>query len=549
MVQELGNELRKFKGTIQWRASLKPSDLSKPIKIDGSVFAQACESDRCFAPRTYKFTATLEPSATATVTKSIAVTDSADNGSEAATENAMDAELAAADNAPALKAPSGSEFSIGELNVAPAAESRSVWSVLPAAFIAGFLLNFMPCVLPVVGLKLLSFVQQANSNRKRILLMNVAYSAGLVFVMLILASLAVFAGLGWGEQFSSVGFTVTLSVIVFAFGLSFLGVWEIPLPGFIGAATGQVKQEGYAGAFTKGILSTLLATPCSGPFLGAALAWAVTQPTFLTYSVFVVVGLGMASPYLVVGLFPSTIRFLPKPGAWMDTFKQAMGFVMLATVIYLLSFMPAPAVVPTALLLLGVGVGVWFAAQTPIYESVSKQIKAWSIAFAITAVTGFAAFGWLQGVMQSRFERAANRYLEKRSDSVHLVSTQQHDDDKIAWQTYSPELLETSLRNGKSVFVDFTADWCLTCKSNEAAAIHTNSFSNAINKADAVALLADKTEPNSEVDALLRKLGNSTASIPFYAYFPAVDPSNPVLLDGIVTGPEPFVQALQKVKP
>lgn len=535
VTEELGSVLRKFKGMIQWRATVTPSDPTKPIKIDGAVFAQACESERCFAPKTHKFTATIKP---------------VEAGGASADAGAMlGSEPAKPDPSPKQRTVSSAEFSISKLEVAPASQSRSVWTVLPLAFVAGFLLNFMPCVLPVVGLKLLSFVQQANSDRKRILLMNVAYSAGLVSVMLVLATLAVFAGLGWGEQFSSVGFTVSLSVIVFAFGLSFLGVWEIPLPGFIGAASGQVKQEGYAGAFTKGILSTLLATPCSGPFLGAALAWAVTQPSYLTYGVFVVVGLGMASPYLVVGLFPSTIRFLPKPGAWMETFKQAMGFVMIATVIYLLSFMPVSAVVPTTLLLLGVGVGVWFAARTPMYEPAAKQVKAWAVAFVITSVAGFAAFGWLQDVMQTRFERAANRYLERQSASVSVVSANQSHESKIAWQNYSPEVLETSLRDGKSVFVDFTADWCLTCKSNEAAAINTDSFADAIDQVDAVALLADKTEPNPKVDALLRKLGNSAASIPFYAYFPADDPNHPILLDGIVSGPEPFLRALRQATP
>lgn len=547
---ELGQELHKFKETIQWRAKVEPSDPSKPIIIAGSVFAQACETQRCFAPNKYKFTAAADSNQSAvTATPSDSPSDLANIRVESETEVIDNAALASVDDASGAATPSTPAFSLSELNVAPASQSQSVWTVLPFAFIAGFLLNFMPCVLPVVGLKLLSFAQHANSDRKRVLLMNLAYSAGLVSVMLVLATLAVFAGLGWGEQFSSVGFTVTLSVIVFAFGLSFLGVWEIPLPGFIGTATGQVKQEGYAGAFTKGILGTLLATPCSGPFLGAALAWAVTQSTYLTYSVFVVVGLGMASPFLFVGIFPSTIRFLPKPGVWMETFKQAMGFVMIATVIYLLSFMPMPAVVPTALLLLGVGVSVWFAARTPLYESTAKQATAWSVAFAITALTGFIAFGWLQGVMQTRFERAANRYLENQSETVRLVSTEQTDDGKIAWQPYSPARLEAALRDGKSVFVDFTADWCLTCKSNEAAAIHTTSFANAIGEADAIALIADKTQPNPEVDSLLRKLGNAAESIPFYAYFPANDPSNPILLDGIVAGPERFVQALRQAKP
>ena len=530
--ESLDVELHEYEGTVHWRAPLTirrnvASEASdSPTLITGTVFAQACQGDRCFAPTTYTF--------------------------EAEFPTEIDSVIAATDSAEELSDKSAS-FSLADLQV-KSSQTQSAWSVIPLAFVAGFLLNFMPCVLPVVGLKLLSFVQQANSDRKRILLMNLAYTAGLLSVMLILATLAVFAGLGWGEQFSSAGFTVTLSAIVFAFGLSFLGVWEIPLPGFIGAANGTTKQEGYGGAFSKGILSTLLATPCSGPFLGAALAWAVTQPTYLTYSVFAAVGLGMASPYLLVGLFPSTIRFLPKPGNWMVTFKQFMGFIMLATVVYLMSFMPIASVVPTVLLLLGIGMAVWYASQTPGYAPASKQIRAWGIATSIVAITALTSFGWLQGVMQSRFERAVTRFVATQANSGTAVnlSLQQETEsesqspDHIAWQTYSPDLFESLVRDGKPVFIDFTADWCLTCKANEASAIETEVVAKAILESGTVALRADKTESNPEVDELLRKLGNSAASIPFYAIFPANNPSEPILLDGLFSSGEPFVKALKQ---
>ena len=295
----LGTELHEHEGEVEWRSRIRLNRelVNAGLLVEGSVFAQACEADRCFAPQTYTFSAATQIPAAAHGPVNVAISETNSTTTE---------------------------FSLDNLTVKNT-ETKTAWKVLPLAFAAGFLLNFMPCVLPVVGLKLLSFVQQANSDRKRILLMNLSYTAGLLSVMLILATLAVFAGLGWGAQFSSAAFTVTLSTIVFAFGLSFLGVWEIPLPGFVGDASGKVKEEGYGGAFSKGVLSTLLATPCSGPFLGAALAWAVTQPTYLTYAVFATVGLGMASPYLVVGLFPSAIRFLPKPGHWMVAFKQIMG--------------------------------------------------------------------------------------------------------------------------------------------------------------------------------------------------------------------------------
>lgn len=473
-------------------------------------------------------------------------------------------------------------FSLNDLEVQAPTSTRSVWVVLPLSFLAGFLLNFMPCVLPVVGLKLLSFIQQAQSDRRRILLMNLSYTAGLLSVMLVLASLAVFTGLGWGEQFSSTGFTITLAAVVFAFGLSFLGVWDIPLPGFVSTADGKGPSEGYAGAFSKGILSTILATPCSGPFLGAALAWAVTQPAVMTFAVFVTVGLGMASPYLVIGAFPSLIRVLPKPGNWMITFKYIMGFVMLGTVVYLLSFVAIASVVPTVLLLLGIGIAVWFAGQTPFTAKKSARLRAWGIAIAIVLLTTSVSFGWFEKVMQDRFERAAARFAAQQSPpnavaeptiamtqitepntdvvlddaSKNEISTNQTAiqpqaesqapaviDDGIAWQIYSPDILESAIASGRPVFVDFTADWCLTCKANEAAAIDTTDVSRALRKHNIVALLADKTSPNPEADALLRKLGNKAASIPFYAFFNPETPDKPIVLDGIIASPQPFVDA------
>lgn len=555
--ESLGVELHQYEGTVQWRAPIKfnmdslnrGDDLgstASKIQVDGTVFAQACEADRCFAPNTYSFTAVADlPTDAATTTSG-----QTSNIARHASQDTATPTVSAGEN---LAKTNSAAFSLSDLKV-ESKQNQSAWSVIPLAFVAGLLLNFMPCVLPVVGLKLLSFVQQANSDRKQILLMNLAYTAGLLSVMLILATLAVFAGLGWGEQFSSPVFTVTLSAIVFAFGLSFLGVWEIPLPGFIGAAGGKTKQEGYVGAFVKGILSTLLATPCSGPFLGAALAWAVSQPTYLTYSVFAAVGLGMASPYIVVGLFPSMIRFLPKPGNWMVTFKQVMGFIMLATVVYLMSFMPVAFVVPTVLLMLGIGVAVWYASRTPGYAPAPQRAKAWGIAGGMIVATALFSFGWLADVMQSRFERAVDRFVARQtisgSPSISMVkSTGVSRDiasDHVQWQVYSPELFESIIRAGKPVFVDFTADWCLTCKANEVSAIETTAVAAALRQTGTVALRADKTESNPAVDELLRKLGNSAASIPFYAVFPANRPGEPILLDGVFASPEPFVEALTR---
>lgn len=516
-------QLSEFSRSITWTSAVLTDKDTEDATIKGTLYVQACEDGRCFDPVTYAFEASI--------------------GEGATTYPASGTLLLQLSDFPASGA-----FSVSHLDVEPLQNDQSLWTVLPLAFLAGLLLNFMPCVLPVVALKLLSFVQQAQSDRRRILLMNLSYTGGVLFVMTVLASLAVFAGMGWGEQFSSSGFTITLAAIVFAFGLSFLGVWEIPLPGFVSTADGKAPQEGYTGAFTKGILSTVLATPCSGPFLGAALAWAVTQSTAMTYSVFAVVGLGLASPYLVIGAVPSLIRFLPKPGHWMITFKYVMGFVMLGTVVYLLSFVSIASVVPTVLLLLGVGVAVWYAGQTPYSAALPRKLRTWGIAALMIVVTSTVSFGWFEGVMNERFERAAARLMSERlgPDSNGELTAENSSEDQIAWQDYSAARLEAAIASGRPVFVDFTADWCLTCKANEAAAVNTTELARALKDQNAIALRADKTEPNPEADLLLRKLGNSAASIPFYAVFHPDNPTQPILLDGVYASYQPFVDAVAR---
>ena len=282
------------------------------------------------------------------------------------------------------------------------------------AFVAGFILNFMPCVLPVVGLKLMGFVQQAGESRG-ILMLNLWYCFGLVSVFLILATLAVFFGLGWGAQFSSAAFNIVLSAVVFVFALSFLGIWEIPLPGFVGGSkiNDLAAGEGASSAFFKGALSTVLATPCSGPMLAPALAYFISQPPYVAYLGFAAAGLGMASPYLVIGVYPRLISFLPKPGAWMDTFKNVMGFVLLGTVVFLLTFLAVPYVVPTVAFLVGLWAAFWWIGRIPLTEELGVRLRAWAEGAVFAGLIGLLAFGWLVDVMGSRFQRTVDHAVSR----------------------------------------------------------------------------------------------------------------------------------------
>ena len=240
----------------------------------------------------------------------------------------------------------------------------------------------MPCVLPVIGLKIMSFVQQAGEHRARVFSLNVWYSLGMLSIFWLLATMASAASLGlsdeslgWGEQFNYDRFTIPLLSVVFVMGLSFIGVWEIPIPGFMasGKAGDLAQREGLGGAFFKGVLTTVLATPCSGPGLATALTWSATKPPALVYLVFTAMGLGMAMPYLLIGAFPRLVRFIPKPGAWMETFKQFMGFVLMGTVVYMFTLIDQKYFVPTLALIFALWAACWWIGRTPITASLCDE--------------------------------------------------------------------------------------------------------------------------------------------------------------------------------
>jgi len=367
----------------------------------------------------------------------------------------------------------------------------------------------MPCVLPVLGLKLMSFAQSAGRDRAEVFQTNLWYVAGLYAVFFVLATASVAANLGlggsnlaWGEQFTSTRFNIVMCSIVFAFALSFLGVWELPIPGFIGEKAGHVQsQEGPLGSFLKGVLSTVLATPCSGPFLGPVFGFTLSQPTIVTYAVFGAIATGMALPYLLVGFFPGVAKALPRPGAWMETLKEILGFVMLGTVVFLFTFLDRDYFTATLGLLFGIWAGCWWVGKAQ--ERVGAVgLSRWLAGAAVAATIGAIAMTFLGPV-----------------ESI------------IPWEPFSRARLAELRRDGRTVLVDFSADWCRTCKLNLATAIETQKVKSKIESNRVVPLLADWTDGSIEIKQMLESL--QSKSIPLLAIFPAGKPGGPL--------PEPIV--------
>jgi thiol:disulfide interchange protein DsbD len=390
----------------------------------------------------------------------------------------------------------------------------------------------MPCVLPVLAIKVMSFVQQAGESRGRVLLLNVSYSLGVISVFLILAALAVTINLGGGGLFQKPEFILVMTGVVFAMGLSLLGVFEIPIPGMVGTVGGQ-HREGLTGAFMTGIVATLLATPCIGPFMGSTLAWSVKQPPLVAFLVWGVMGVGMASPYLAVGLFPQSVRFLPKPGMWMVRFKEFAGFTLLAAAVWLMSTMPEPTVIPTLIILLGIALGVWmlgtlYTHSSPLQRKVTVRIAALMVIFL---------FGWYGYGEYQRARVLAGAIGSGQNDSLA------HAEGDLPWQPFTQDRLRELIEAGTPVLIDFTADWCQICKFNEAIALNTEATRQFVDEHGIVPLIADLTEHDEILTKWLEKFGGF--GVPLYVIIPPGKPEQSIILDGQLTQSR-ILDALQK---
>lgn len=366
--------------------------------------------------------------------------------------------------------------------------SRPVWSWLGAAFLGGLILNVMPCVLPVLAIKIMSFVQQAGESRGRILALNLAYSGGVLFVFAILATLSVTIGLGFGEQFQNVPFTIAICTVVVVSALSLLGVFEIPIPGFLGNA-GATHQEGLTGAYMTGVMATVLATPCTGPFIGPLIAWVSSQPVWVNYSVWLMMGVGMASPYLLAGIFPRVIEYLPRPGMWMVHFKQISGFILLGAVVFLMTGIPSDVRLHFLMAMVGVAFGCWIIGAFRPHEQLMKRLPVYGTAAVLAGGVSFGAY-WLA----------------------------QPSDYELPWQPFSSSKLQALVDQGEPVLVDFTADWCLICKQNERTALNVKSTYEIVKAEGVTTLYADFTHESPEIKEWLERFGQS--GVPLTIVYP-----------------------------
>ena len=406
--------------------------------------------------------------------------------------------------------------------VNPGTPGVGLWWAFVLAFIGGMILNLMPCVFPILSIKVLGFVRESSHKPQEVRLHGLLYGLGVIVSFWVLALLLILlrAGgqhLGWGFQLQSPTVILLMAVIMFLLALNLLGVFEAGTS--IARTTGKFRwTEGRTGAFFTGILATFLATPCTGPFMGTAVGFAATQPAIDGLLVFTGLGLGMAIPYVALSFAPRFSDVLPKPGRWMESFKQLMAFPLLGTVIWLLWVLGLQAGLNAVIGGLG--------------------------CLLVAGVAGWLYGRWHTGVMRivAGVLIAGGVVLATRGirDSAPMGTP----DVGAGWQEYSRARLAQLLEKGQPVFVDFTAAWCLTCKVNEMGALGTGSVREAFLRHKVVLLKADWTNPNPDIETALAEFGRN--GVPLYLLYPGGKGNPPRVLPQILT-PQKILAELESL--
>ena len=412
------------------------------------------------------------------------------------------------------------------------ASTAAPWGPLLFAFLGGLILNLMPCVLPVLSIKVLSLVQSAGQSNKTALAHGLLYTAGVLASFWVLAGLLLAlrgAGeaLGWGFQLQSPVFVVAMAGVFFLLGLSLFGVFEIGTS-IAGLGAGASGRSGALGAFSSGILAVIVATPCTAPFMGSALGYALTQPALLSLLVFTALGIGLALPYVLLASSPRLLRYVPKPGAWMETLKQFLGFLLMATVVWMAWVLgnqagpQAVAVMLSMLLLLALAAWIWGRWGAP---SRGERSRRW--AFVTGALLLVFAAGWgMQGVTLFGATQAGA------------------DPGDTTWSPYDEAELARRVAEGTPVLVDFTADWCLSCKVNEQVALSSSVVQKRMQELGVVLMKADWTLRSEAITHALAKFGRT--SVPLYVLYTGGGADQFVTLPEILT-PGIVIDALNQL--
>ena len=462
--------------------TLPQSLLEGPLPLDANLRYQACDDKQCLPPVNTEARIELLVG-------------------PGGTTIAFDAPVIEAPTQPLVAETAAPEV---ETDAQAGASGEGLFGMLFLALIGGLLLNAMPCVLPVLSIKIFGLVKSAGQGRGQLWGASLATTAGILVSFWALAAgivLAVGAGqaVGWGIQFQYPGFVTFLAVIVVLFSLNMWGLFEIPLPASLSRMTDGTQKEGMPGHFFSGLFTTLMATPCSAPFLGTAVGFALVESPFTIFAIFTAIGLGLALPYLLIAAIPKAIDLLPRPGAWMVTFRSVMGFLLAAAAVWLFYVLAAQVsperLAAIQLTLLVLALVTWFFGKTNPGDS---RRPAALIAMVVSAV--FTV------------------YLAANAPAVASTTAAVEESGGIDWLRFDEqEARRLAEEEGRMVFVDFTADWCLTCKANERLVLETHTVRSAFDRFGVVPMKGDWTNRDDTITEFLARYGRS--AVPFYILF------------------------------
>ena len=403
-------------------------------------------------------------------------------------------------------------------------------SALLLAFLGGVILNLMPCVFPILSIKALSLIKHAHQSPVQTRLQGLAYTLGILasFALLGGVLIALRAGgvqIGWGFQFQSPLFVLAVAYLIFAVGLSLSGVFTIG-GSVAGIGSSLAGRSGYSGSFFTGVLATIVATPCTAPFMGAALGFALTQPPVVLLAVFVCLGLGLALPYLLLSFWPFLQRSLPKPGAWMDKLKQGLAFPMYGAAVWLVWVLAQQAGINAVAVALGGMVVIAFAAWLYEFSKYTGKMAQRSGSGVAGLALGLVLVGGYFGVAT-----AVPAAICLNSESA------------TNYEPYSAARLSELRSAGKPVFINLTAAWCISCLVNEKVALSQRSVIDTFKSAGITYLKGDWTNRDAEITKILAEFGRS--GVPLYVFYPAgaENSTHPVVLPQLLT-PEIVTQAV-----
>ena len=495
-----------------WKASVSAGETTLQLRVEGEGISAASVQSALYFPDSWGIVDHVADQAlkveqgalTLTTTKGQGYTPGPSAGLLAITDGGGQKRWFALELTPAAAA-----------TITEAPSTLPLWQMALFAFLGGLILNLMPCVFPVLAIKATAVAGMSGGDRRAVRLSGVFYTLGVLaaFMALALALLAVRAGgsaVGWGFQFQSPLFVAAMCWLMLAIGLNLSGVFEIG-GALSGAGQDLAQKKGHAGSFFTGLLAVVVATPCTAPFMGAAIGSALVAPAYVSLLVFAMMGLGLALPFLLLGIFPAVARRLPRPGVWMVTLRQAMAFPMYATAAWLL----------------------WVLAQ---------QAGEAGLRLALAGLVLVGLVGWLVGLHQQRAKKTwwpRGAALAGVAGIAGLMVVL-HGAEPVAAaastpsaqaEPYSAERLALLRAEGKPVFVNMTAAWCITCLVNERTTLSSAAVQQAMQDSGVVYMKGDWTKRDPAITAFLQSFGRD--GLPFYAYYPAG--KEPVVLPPVLT--------------